>query len=297
MKERLDVILVKRGLAESREKAKAVLMAGNVFVNGQREDKPGTTFDESKIEQIEVKGSSLKYVSRGGLKLEKAMQQFPITLKEKVCMDIGASTGGFTDCMLHNGASRGLSIDVGHGQLAWKLRQDERVVCMEKTNFRYVTGEEIGEEIDFGSVDVSFISLTKILIPARNLLRQAGQMVCLIKPQFEAGRDKVGKKGVVREPQIHEEVIHKVLDYADLIGFCVRGLTFSPVKGPEGNIEYLVWLEKKEEIPADVLALTEADAEEKLRQVMADGSGFSWTEEMQKLIAGTVKDAHATLDV
>lgn len=297
MKERLDVILVKRGLAESREKAKAVLMAGNVFVNGQREDKPGTTFDESKIEQIEVKGSSLKYVSRGGLKLEKAMQQFPITLKEKVCMDIGASTGGFTDCMLQNGASRVFSIDVGHGQLAWKLRQDERVVCMEKTNFRYVTGEEIGEEIDFGSVDVSFISLTKILIPARNLLRQAGQMVCLIKPQFEAGRDKVGKKGVVREPQIHEEVIHKVLDYADLIGFCVRGLTFSPVKGPEGNIEYLVWLEKKEEIPADVLALTEADAEETLRQVMADGSGFSWTEEMQKLIAGTVKDAHATLDV
>ncbi len=297
MKERLDVILVKRGLAESREKAKAVLMAGNVFVNGQREDKPGTTFDESKIEQIEVKGSSLKYVSRGGLKLEKAMQQFPITLKEKVCMDIGASTGGFTDCMLQNGASRVFSIDVGHGQLAWKLRQDERVVCMEKTNFRHVTGEEIEEEIDFGSVDVSFISLTKILIPARNLLRQAGQMVCLIKPQFEAGRDKVGKKGVVREPQIHEEVIHKVLDYADLIGFCVRGLTFSPVKGPEGNIEYLVWLEKKEEIPADVLALTEADAEEKLRQVMADGSGFSWTEEMQKLIAGTVKDAHATLDV
>ena len=297
MKERLDVILVKRGLAESREKAKAVLMAGNVFVNGQREDKPGTTFDESKIEQIEVKGSSLKYVSRGGLKLEKAMQQFPITLKEKVCMDIGASTGGFTDCMLQNGGSRVFSIDVGHGQLAWKLRQDERVVCMEKTNFRYVTGEDIGEEIDFGSVDVSFISLTKILIPARNLLRQAGQMVCLIKPQFEAGRDKVGKKGVVREPQIHEEVIHKVLDYADLIGFCVRGLTFSPVKGPEGNIEYLVWLEKKEEIPADILALTEADAEEKLRQAMADGSGFSWTEEMQKLIAGTVKDAHATLDV
>lgn len=297
MKERLDVILVKRGLAESREKAKAVLMAGNVFVNGQREDKPGTTFDESKIEQIEVKGSSLKYVSRGGLKLEKAMQQFPITLKEKVCMDIGASTGGFTDCMLQNGASRVFSIDVGHGQLAWKLRQDERVVCMEKTNFRYVTREDIGEEIDFGSVDVSFISLTKILIPARNLLRQAGQMVCLIKPQFEAGRDKVGKKGVVREPQIHEEVIHKVLDYADLIGFCVRGLTFSPVKGPEGNIEYLVWLEKKEEIPADVLALTEADAEEKLRQVMADKSGVSWAEEMQKLIAGTVKDAHATLDV
>ncbi len=297
MKERLDVILVKRGLAESREKAKAVLMAGNVFVNGQREDKPGTTFDESKIEQIEVKGSSLKYVSRGGLKLEKAMQQFPITLKEKVCMDIGASTGGFTDCMLQNGASRVFSIDVGHGQLAWKLRQDERVVCMEKTNFRYVTGEDIGEEIDFGSVDVSFISLTKILIPARNLLRQAGQMVCLIKPQFEAGRDKVGKKGVVREPQIHEEVIHKVLDYADLIGFCVRGLTFSPVKGPEGNIEYLVWLEKKEEVPADVLALTEADAEETLRQVMADKSGVSWAEEMQKLIAGTVKDAHATLDV
>ena len=297
MKERLDVILVKRGLAQSREKAKTLLMTGNVFVNGQREDKAGTTFDESKIQQLEVKGSTLKYVSRGGLKLEKAMDTFPISLQGCICMDIGASTGGFTDCMLQNGASKVFAVDVGHGQLAWKLRMDERVVCMEKTNFRYVTYEDIGEMIDFASVDVSFISLTKILIPARNLLRQAGQMVCLIKPQFEAGRDKVGKKGVVREPQIHEEVIHKVLDYADLIGFCVRGLTFSPVKGPEGNIEYLVWLEKKEEIPADVLALTEADAEEKLRQVMADGSGFSWTEEMQKLIAGTVKDAHATLDV
>ena len=224
MKERLDVILVKQGLAPSREKAKAVLMAGNVFVNGQREDKAGTTFDESKI-HIEIKGSGLKYVSRGGLKLEKAMAQFPIALTHAVCMDIGASTGGFTDCMLQSGADRVYAIDVGHGQLDWKLRSDERVVCMEKTNFRYVKAEDIGEEIDFSSVDVSFISLTKILIPARNLLRKQGHMVCLIKPQFEAGREKVGKKGVVRDPAVHGEVIRKVVDYADLIGFENKGLT------------------------------------------------------------------------
>lgn len=246
MKERIDVILVKQGLAESREKAKALLMAGNVFVDGQREDKAGTTFDEDKI-HIEVKGGVLKYVSRGGLKLEKAMEVFPISLQDAVCMDIGASTGGFTDCMLQNGARKVYAIDVGHGQLAWKLRKDERVVCMEKTNFRYVTPEDIGEEIDFSSVDVSFISLTKILLPARELLREHGRLVCLIKPQFEAGREKVGKKGVVREPKVHEEVVQAIVDYAGKNGFIVKGLTFSPIKGPEGNIEYLIFLEKGEE--------------------------------------------------
>lgn len=243
MKERLDVLLVSQGLSESREKAKTVIMAGDVFVNGQREDKPGSTFDPEKS-KIEVRGTTLKYVSRGGLKLEKAMSSFPIALEGGVCMDIGASTGGFTDCMLQNGAVKVYSVDVGHGQLAWKLRNDPRVVCMEKTNFRYVTREHIEDELDFASCDVSFISLTKILEPAYNLLKQDAAMVCLIKPQFEAGREKVGKKGVVREPEIHEEVIEKVLLFAQSIGFCVEGLDFSPIKGPEGNIEYLVHLRK-----------------------------------------------------
>ncbi|MBD5475581.1 MAG: TlyA family RNA methyltransferase [Lachnospiraceae bacterium] len=295
MKERLDVILVKQGFAPSREKAKAILMTGNVFVNGQREDKAGTTFDESTI-QIEVKGSTLKYVSRGGLKLEKAMSEFQVTLAGAVCMDIGASTGGFTDCMLQNGADKVYAVDVGHGQLAWKLRSDERVVCMEKTNFRYVTSEDITEQIDFGSVDVSFISLTKILIPARNLLRTQGHMVCLIKPQFEAGKDKVGKKGVVREPQVHREVVHKVVDFADLIGFEVRGLTYSPVKGPEGNIEYLVWLEKRADISEDVTAMTESEAEQALDGLMQSGAGRSRREDMEKLIACVVEEAHGALD-
>ncbi|MBO5474693.1 MAG: TlyA family RNA methyltransferase [Lachnospiraceae bacterium] len=295
MKERLDVILVRQGFAQSREKAKAILMAGSVFVDGQREDKPGTAFDESKI-HIEVKGNTLKYVSRGGLKLEKAMEQFPITLTDTVCMDIGASTGGFTDCMLQNGASRVFSIDVGHGQLAWKLRNDERVVCMEKTNFRYVTPDDIGVQVDFGSVDVSFISLTKILIPARNLLKERGRMVCLIKPQFEAGRDKVGRKGVVREPSIHEEVIHKIIDYADLIGFDVRGLTYSPIKGPEGNIEYLVFIEKKSELPEQILEMTEADAENALRDLTASKNGKSWDQESLLLISRIVTEAHGALD-
>ena len=295
MKERLDVILVKQGLAESREKAKAILMAGNVFVDGQREDKAGTTFDESKI-HIEVKGSTLKYVSRGGLKLEKAMAQFPISLQDTVCMDIGASTGGFTDCMLQNGARKVFSIDVGHGQLAWKLRNDERVVCMEKTNFRYVTPEDIGEAVDFASVDVSFISLTKILIPARNLLRNYGQMVCLIKPQFEAGKEKVGKKGVVRDPKVHEEVVHKVIDYADSIGFAIKGLTYSPIKGPEGNIEYLVYLEKKETIEEAVLEWTEAEAEANLRSLTENGTGISYTDKMNEEISHVVAMAHGALD-
>lgn len=251
MKERLDILLVRQGFAPSREKAKAIIMTGNVFVNGQREDKAGSAFEEEKI-QIEVKGTELKYVSRGGLKLEKAMEEFPICLTDLICMDIGASTGGFTDCMLQNGAAKVYSVDVGHGQLAWKLRQDERVICMEKTNFRYMQPEDIPDRLDFASVDVSFISLTKILIPARNLLKEKGSMVCLIKPQFEAGRDKVGKKGVVREPEIHEEVIRNIVCFASETGFLVKGLTFSPVKGPEGNIEYLIYLEKKEGLPESV---------------------------------------------
>ena len=261
MKERLDVILTALGLAESREKAKAIIMSGNVYVDGQREDKAGTLFDPDR-RMIEVRGgNALKYVSRGGLKLEKALNIWPISLEGKVCMDIGASTGGFTDCMLQNGAAKVYAVDVGHGQLAWKLRNDDRVVCMEQTNFRYVQREDIGEELDFASVDVSFISLTKILIPARNLLKPGGQMVCLIKPQFEAGRDKVGKKGVVREVSTHREVIAKVADYADMIGYSVLHLEYSPIRGPEGNIEYLLHLEKREGVSEEVCALTEHEAE------------------------------------
>lgn len=295
MKERLDVILVKQGFAPSREKAKAILMAGNVFVDGQREDKAGTTFDESKI-HIEVKGGSLKYVSRGGLKLEKAMEQFPIVLTHTICMDIGASTGGFTDCMLQNGAQQVYAVDVGHGQLAWKLRNDERVVCMERTNFRYVTPEDIGRKIDFASVDVSFISLTKILIPARNLLKPQGQMVCLIKPQFEAGRDKVGKKGVVRDPAVHKEVIRKVIDFAGLTGFEIKGLTYSPVKGPEGNIEYLVYLEKRGDISEDVEGMSETAAESALRDIIEKKAGAAYREGMEEMILSVVADAHGALD-
>lgn len=243
MKERLDVLLVEQGLAASREKAKTIIMSGDVFVNGQREDKAGTMFDPEKV-KIEVRGEKLKYVSRGGLKLEKAMASFGLKLDDFVCMDIGASTGGFTDCMLQNGAKKVYSIDVGHGQLAWSLRNDERVVCMEKTNFRYVTPEHLDDVPDFASVDVSFISLTKILEPAINILREHAQMVCLIKPQFEAGREEVGKKGVVKDKKVHISVIEKVIDYAKSIGFSVLGLDYSPIKGPEGNIEYLLFIEK-----------------------------------------------------
>lgn len=294
MKERLDVILVQEGYAASREKAKAIIMSGNVFVDGQREDKAGTTFDLSKI-KLEVRGSTLPYVSRGGLKLEKAMKQFGLNLTDKVCMDIGASTGGFTDCMLQNGAKKVYSVDVGHGQLDWKLRNDERVVCMEKTNFRYMVPGDIEDVLDFASVDVSFISLTKILIPARELLADRGEMVCLIKPQFEAGKDKVGKKGVVREPEIHEEVICKVIDFADFIGFTVLHLDFSPIKGPEGNIEYLVHLRKEEEKAAHTAQITEADAEGQLRFITENKSGYSFREEMMKEIKTTVGKAHQNL--
>lgn len=241
MKKRLDVLLVEKGLAQSREKAKAVIMSGSVYVDGQREDKAGTMFEEQV--QIEVKGKTLPFVSRGGLKLEKAMDRFGIVLEGKICMDVGASTGGFTDCMLQNGAVKVFAVDVGHGQLAWKLRQDERVICMERTNIRYVQPEDIEERIDFASVDVSFISLTKVLPPVRQLLKEDAQMVCLIKPQFEAGREKVGKKGVVRDAKVHLEVIEKVMVYAVSLGFEVLNLEFSPVKGPEGNIEYLLYLQ------------------------------------------------------
>lgn len=242
MKERLDILLVKRGLAPSREKAKAIIMSGIVFVDNVREDKAGTSFDE-KV-NIEVRGKTLKYVSRGGLKLEKAMDKFGVKIEGKICMDVGASTGGFTDCMLQNGAVKVYSVDVGHGQLAWKLLQDERVICMDRTNIRYVTPEDIEDIIDFASIDVSFISLTKVLLPVKELLRDDGQIVCLIKPQFEAGRENVGKKGVVRDKKIHIQVIEKVIEYAKSIGFCILNLDFSPVKGPEGNIEYLLYLHK-----------------------------------------------------
>ena len=260
MKKRLDILIYEKGFTDSREKAKAIIMAGQVYVDNQKADKCGQTYDENA--NIEVRGTALKYVSRGGLKLEKAMKHFGITLDGKVCMDIGASTGGFTDCMLQNGASKVYAVDVGYGQFAWKLRQDERVVCMEKTNIRYVTPEQIDDALDFASVDVSFISLTKVLIPARALLKDAGQMVCLIKPQFEAGREKVGKKGVVRDKKVHEEVIEKVVGFALENGFSIHNLEYSPIKGPEGNIEYLVYIEKSEnpqkEESVDIHAVVEA---------------------------------------
>ena len=242
MKERLDILLVKRNLAESREKAKAVIMSGCVYVDGQKEDKAGSTFPEEAA--IEVRGHTLPYVSRGGLKLEKALANFDVDVKGKVCTDVGSSTGGFTDCMLQNGAVKVFAIDVGRGQLDWKLRNDPRVVCMEKTNIRYVTPEDIGEPVDFSSIDVSFISLTKVLVPVRDYLKEDGEIVALIKPQFEAGREKVGKKGVVREKSTHREVIRKVMDYAMSIGFDLCDLDFSPIRGPEGNIEYLIHLKK-----------------------------------------------------
>ncbi len=263
MKERLDVLLVKKGLAPSREKAKAVIMAGSVYVDGQKEDKAGSVFDEESA-QIEVRGHALPYVSRGGLKLEKALKVFPITLTDKICMDIGASTGGFTDCMLQNGAVKVYSVDVGYGQLDWKLRQDDRVVCMEKTNFRYMTPEDIPDVLDFASVDVSFISLDKILTPAYALLREQGEMVALIKPQFEAGREKVGKKGVVRDPKVHEEVISRIVRHADEVSFEVLDLSYSPIRGPEGNIEYLIHLKKNPErtVYPDILEVFEKKIKE-----------------------------------
>ncbi|NLL63554.1 MAG: TlyA family RNA methyltransferase [Ruminococcaceae bacterium] len=257
-KKRLDVVIFEQGHVESREKAKALIMAGQVYVNGQKELKSGTTIKPTDV--IEVRGSKMPYVSRGGYKLEKALEVFPIILDEKICMDIGASTGGFTDCMLQNGASKVYAIDVGYGQLAWKLRSDDRVINLERTNFRYVTQTEILEPIDFASVDVSFISLKIILPVMRNLLKIGGQAVCLIKPQFEAGRDKVGKKGVVKELSTHIEVLEIILDFAFQNGFSLLGLDYSPIKGPEGNIEYLLFVEKSEnpinkvDVPPEIIA-------------------------------------------
>lgn len=258
MKKRLDVLLVEQGLADSREKAKAIIMSGIVYVDNNKEDKAGTTFEETA--RIEVRGNTLKYVSRGGLKLEKAMNNFGVTLDGKVCMDVGASTGGFTDCMLQNGAVKVYSVDVGHGQLAWKLRNDERVVCMEKTNIRYVTHDDISDVIEFASIDVSFISLTKVLPAVRELMTPDGEIVCLIKPQFEAGREKVGKKGVVRELSTHIEVVQMIVDYARANGFRTLHLSYSPIKGPEGNIEYLLHItkdESRENEEFDIKALVE----------------------------------------
>lgn len=244
MKERLDILLLNRDFAKSREKAKAIIMSGIVYVNGVKEDKAGSMFDEKAI--IEVRGSTLKYVSRGGLKLEKAMERFDLNLDRAVCMDVGSSTGGFTDCMLMNGASLVYAVDVGHGQLDWKLRNDDRVICMEKTNIRYVTSddERIQGPIDFASIDVSFISLTKVLLPVRELLKANGEIVCLVKPQFEAGREQVGKKGVVRDQGVHLQVIEKITEFAKENGFWLLHLDYSPIKGPEGNIEYLLHLRK-----------------------------------------------------
>lgn len=305
MKKRLDVMLFERGLADSREKAKRLIMAGIVYVDNNKEDKAGSTFDEEAV--IEVRGKTLKYVSRGGLKLEKAMDVYGIRLDGMVCMDVGASTGGFTDCMLQNGAVKVYSVDVGHGQLDWKLRNDPRVVCMEKTNIRYVEPEHIDDVLDFASIDVSFISLTKVLGPVRNLLKDGGEVVCLIKPQFEAGREKVGKKGVVRDKSVHREVIKMVADFALSIGFSVKGLDFSPVKGPEGNIEYLLYIKKTSdaavepsegaaettgvtgtaEVPA---AVTSAKTSAKTSDSSED---FVLTDE---IIRETVEESHKTLD-
>ena len=291
MKERLDVILVQEGYAPSREKAKAIIMSGVVYVNGQKEDKAGSFFDTSKV-KVEVRGAAPKYVSRGGLKLEKAMNIWGFNLDSMVCMDIGASTGGFTDCMLQNGAALVYSVDVGHGQLDWKLRNDPRVVVMEQTNFRFMKPEDIDDTLDFASVDVSFISLTKILIPARNLLKSGGMMVCLIKPQFEAGKDKVGKNGVVREAQTHKEVISRIVSYADMIGFDVKAIDYSPIKGPEGNIEYLMHIVKRDDIDESILGLTEKEAEDKLSELMSEGKGLSFKEPFDQLIERIVSGSH-----
>ena len=255
---RLDQLLYDRGLTPSRERARTSVMAGLVYVNGQKETKPGTFVAEDA--KIELRGEQLPYVSRGGLKLEKALRVFPVDVKGKICIDCGASTGGFTDVLLQNGAQKVYAVDVGYGQLAWSLRQDERVVCMERTNIRYVTPEQIGEPLEIAVADLSFISLRLVLSAVRELLKPSGQMICLVKPQFEAGKEKVGKKGVVRDSAVHLEVLEDFLDYSAKTGFGLKGLDFSPIRGPEGNIEYLAWLEKDaESIPApDLAALVES---------------------------------------
>lgn len=257
IKKRLDVLLTEQGYADTRSKAQAIIMSGLVYVDGQKADKPGVSFEETV--SVEVRGAACPYVSRGGLKLEKAMAEFPIELNGCICGDIGASTGGFTDCMLQNGASKVYSVDVGYGQLAWKLREDPRVVCMERTNARYLTHEQIPDELDFASIDVSFISLKLILPAVANVLKDGGYVASLVKPQFEAGREKVGKKGVVRDTAVHKEVLEHYLEHAREAGFGVLGLTYSPIRGPEGNIEYLGFLQKGAETTAafDLDALVE----------------------------------------
>ena len=257
IKKRLDVLLTEQMYADSRSKAQAIIMAGQVYVNGQKADKPGISYDENV--EIEVRGVTCPYVSRGGLKLEKALRDFGVKPEGFVCSDSGASTGGFTDCLLQQGAKKVFAIDVGYGQLDWKIRSDDRVVVMERTNIRYVTPEDLGEPLDLSVIDVSFISL-KIVLPAiKTLLKPNGQVLCLIKPQFEAGKDKVGKKGVVREPEIHKEVLDSFVETVTNLGFTILGLTFSPVKGPEGNIEFLghLTLEEKEGILPDTAAVVQ----------------------------------------
>ncbi|MBQ2626982.1 MAG: TlyA family RNA methyltransferase [Eubacterium sp.] len=294
-KERLDVLVMERGFAESREKAKALIMAGEIFVDGEKEDKAGMKFSTEAL--IEYHGNPIPYVGRGGLKLEKALAVFKPDLTGRVCMDVGASTGGFTDCMLQNGAAKVYSVDVGRGQLAWKLREDSRVVCMEKTNIRYLTAEAIEEHPFFVSIDVSFISLTKVLLPVRELMTETGEVVCLVKPQFEAGREKVGKKGVVRDPDVHREVIRQVARYAESIGFAVCGIDYSPIKGPEGNIEYLLYLKKGEASEPD------ADAQDKVPESDTDteepdavnNSDISAVPVWEQLLRQAVQQAHESL--
>ncbi|MBQ7534715.1 MAG: TlyA family RNA methyltransferase [Stomatobaculum sp.] len=264
MKKRLDLLLTERYLAPSREKAKALIMSGIVYVNGQKEDKAGASFPEEA--EIEIRGNTLKYVSRGGLKLEKAVAEFGVQPEGKICMDVGASTGGFTDCMLQNGALKVYAVDVGHGQLDWKLRNDPRVVCLEKTNIRYTTREQVPEEIALSSIDVSFISLSKVLPAVKNLLSPKGEVVALIKPQFEAGREQVGKHGVVRDPAVHCSVIRAAAEYAAQNGFTVRGLTYSPIRGPEGNIEYLYDLSADPEEAERYPGLTEDEISRVVRE-------------------------------
>lgn len=285
-KERLDVLLVKRAMAESREKAKAIIMTGNVFVNEQREDKAGSTFPEDV--SIEIKGTPMKYVSRGGYKLEKAVDLWQVPLDDKICMDVGSSTGGFTDCMLQNGAAKVYAIDVGTNQLAWKLRQDDRVISMEQTNIRYVTREDVPEAIGFSSIDVAFISLKKVLLPVYQLLEEQGRVVALVKPQFEAGREKVGKKGVVRDKKVHLEVVCEIMKFALETGFTILELSFSPIKGPEGNIEYLLYLEK----PEDFCASQEIEKEDALEIEAV----CSLTAEQRALAEKVVEQAHEALD-
>ena len=280
-KGRLDVLVVRHGFAASRERAKTMIMAGEIFVDGQKEDKAGMKYPEDAL--VEYRGNPLPYVGRGGLKLEKAVRVFPISLTDRVCMDVGSSTGVFTDCMLQNGAKKVYAVDVGRGQLAWKLREDPRVVCMERTNIRYLEPEAIEEKPSFVSLDVSFSSLTKVLTPVRNLMQETGEVVCLVKPQFEAGREKVGKKGVIRDPAVHADVIRSVALYAASAGFSVRAVDFSPIKGPEGNIEYLLYLEKDAAEPLHAGTGTESPV-----------SGIDGN--MQQLITETVARAHAELN-